>query len=87
MRCRCSTRCAPTPPATAPGSLAHELPAPPAAAVRDATNRPNDWQRAGCAGWLGLDRLATDIHADLADAGDLAVTAELVVSCLTRWTR
>ena len=64
------------------GPLAHELPAAPAAAVRDATNRPNDWQGRLRFGWLDLDRLATDIRTDLADAGALAVTAELIVSCL-----
>ena len=64
------------------GPLAHELPTPPAAAVRDATNRPNDWQGRLRFGWLDLNRLATDIRADLAEAGALAVTAELIVTCL-----
>lgn len=64
------------------GPLAHELPAPPAAAVRDATNRPNAWQGRLRYGWLDTDRLAAAVRADLGDAGDVAIVPQLLVSCL-----
>lgn len=64
------------------GPLAHELPAAPTAAVLDATNRPNAWQGNLRYGWLDLDRLANDIHADLGYAGGLEISAGLIVTCL-----
>ncbi|MDQ0470431.1 adenylosuccinate synthetase [Labrys wisconsinensis] len=61
------------------GPLAHELSGAP---WPDATNLPNPWQGTLRYGTLDLDVLHRAVAADLGDAGGLAVTPRLAVTCL-----
>ena len=62
------------------GPMRHELAAPPLPTLVDRTNETNRWQGRLRYGWLDVDEIARAVRIDLADARDLDVDAEWVVT-------
>ena len=66
------------------GPMRHELAEPPFPGLVDRTNEANRWQGRLRYGWLDVDWIARAVRTDLADARNLRVRAEWIVTWMDR---